>query len=284
MARKSIRDSLVLNPERLDSEVGELYLTEFSWSRLDKYKWCPKQYKLSYCDMHPTGWTSPLALGSAVHEALENAVKFGVEDKTEVVGFLIQAIEKNDPDKQLSDDDISQARIQVTEVFDRMQESANGVGNIVDVEWGFRYIIGRGLFTGFVDVIAYDEDEQGEFIHILDYKSGKRGKKKTKTHGQTKLYTLAVMKRFPGMRIKASLYWTKENYVDTYEYSTQELIEFEEWAIKEVNDIIEDDSYNVTKDVFKCAYCDYATDELCKYGVGCAKRFNNMRRAKAAKI
>jgi putative RecB family exonuclease len=264
----------ITNAKDLDKEFGQLGLTEMSWSRVDTYDWCPKKYKLQYCEKHPQSWAMPLALGSLVHDSLEAAIRFKVEDTDELVGFYIDNIAKHDPDHKLTDDEIQHGRSMTIDTFEHISSTVDGLDKIIEAELGFKYMIGRGLFTGFIDLAYWDKDELGSFISIVDYKTGSKGKKKTKTHGQTKLYTLAVKSMFPGERVKASLFWLKIDEIDTYEYSDEELEKFRAETEVLVSNIIEDEKFAHTNVMMRCSYCGFATKEVCPYGTKMAEKWS----------
>jgi hypothetical protein len=109
----------------------------------------------------------------------------------------------------------------------------------------------------------------------MDKKTGKP-RKKTKDHGQVALYTAAAKRRFPGERVKASLYWLRcekeELKIDTHEFSDEEIATFEERMNNTVAEIIEDENYQVTKKGFVCQYCNFANEDVCRFGAAAGKR------------
>jgi CRISPR/Cas system-associated exonuclease Cas4 (RecB family) len=288
----------IVNPERLDPEFGALGLMDMSWSRAETYDahWstfaCPKKYKFKYCDHAEDGWTIHLATGSIAHDTMEWVIKNKVDDEVEVVGKFLEAQAKHDPKNVMTDDEVSLAREITINTFKTMNDIVPNMRDIVEVERGFRYIIGRGMFLGFIDLIFWDSDENGQFIHVLDYKTSgmdkKTGKpkKKTKDHGQLALYTLAAKSMFPEARVKASLYWMKceipELKIDTHEFTDEQLEDFECYMKKTVEDIIEDEGFQPTKKGFVCQYCSFATDDLCKFGAGMAKRMYGWQKKRKA--
>lgn len=147
-------------------------LIDMSWSRLDTYNMCPAKYKYRYCEKLEERATAPLALGKAVHEALENVVKFNTTEDIEAVGFYLTAVENNIyDDVDISTDEIEEGRNIVLSVKNRIAIATdNDFTNIISVEDGFKYILGRGIWTGFIDLIFWDEDERGKFINVVDYK------------------------------------------------------------------------------------------------------------------
>jgi hypothetical protein len=281
--------SEVLNKEAIISPLTGLMLIPMSWSRLDCYDWCNRQYKFRYIENREQGWTMPLALGNAVHSALESAIKYRAENDQQVTGWYLGALDEFDPSHMLTNEEITSGKDQAISTYRIIHNLVPDPKNLIDVEWGFRYIIGAGLFTGYVDLLFWDEDEQGRYLHLIDFKTGDNykedkntgvlsKKKHTKSHGQTKLYTIAAKQAYPGERVKASLYWTKHKELDTHEYTDKELEKFLAVVKEKVADIIEDEKWDCTRAEVKCGYCNFATDGSCAWGKKAVERFNKYRK------
>jgi len=272
-------DSVVLvNEDEIDPVLGTSILLDMSWSRLDCYDWCPKKYKFKYCDGLADGWTLPLAIGKTVHETLEAAIKYRVKDEVEIVGFFLDAVDRNDRDGKMSSAEVEDAKDLALSTF-REISATTEIPNIVDVEFGFAYKLGRGLFLGFIDLVFWGVDEEGPYLQIRDYKTGKK-KKKTKDSGQMKLYTLAVKRLYPDHRVKAGLYWVRDDTEDVYEFSDAELDDFKQKVAGKIEQIIEDDNYHPTKEMFKCVYCVFAREDVCKYGYVASQKITRYRKKK----
>ena len=266
MSRDKISDIVILNNELLDYDFGKLLTIDMSWSRYSTYLDCNAKYKLKYIEGFKEDTNIPLAMGKAIHETLESIVKYNTTDELEATGFYLSAIEKNKQDLILGTNEIEEGKTQVINALSKMETITNGnIKNVKGIETGFRYIIGRALFVGFIDLILLDEDEEGPFINVIDYKSGKT-KYKTKKHGQMKLYTLAVRRMFPEMRVKASLYWTRYGEIDTYEFSKEELDEFEAEVNNNIEILVDDQYFKPNGAFIKCVYCPFSNKETCPRG------------------
>lgn len=292
MGRPNEDNLVLLNPEALDHDLADLILRKMSWSRYDTYQWCPKQYYFKYVEFQKEGWSAPLCLGSAVHDALDGCVKNKVwPDKEFVIeGYYQSALMEHDPDHMLTQPEIDSGLDWLLLTLARMHDAVGEeYERVIDTEWGFKYIIGAGLFVGYLDLTFWDSDDKGKFIHIVDYKTGnnytKQGRKKkhTKSHGQTKLYTLATKSRFPGERVKASLYWPQHEEWDTYEYSDAELRAFEKDMRFGVGEILVDTKWRPTPDGAKCTACTFAKSGACKWGAAQARKFGAMAKARKRK-
>lgn len=271
----------IVNPENLDPDFGDAFLLPLSWSKTECYDavWskfaCPRKYKFRYCEKLEQEWAAPLAIGTIAHETLEWAMLNDVVDEVEISGKYVEKVKELDPDNNLSDDEINSGRNDVIATIQRLRSVVDNK-TLLDCEWGFKYILGSGLFRGYIDLLFIDNDENGEFIHVLDFKTSSMDKKtgkpkiKTKNHGQMALYSAAVKCKFPDKRVKASLYWLKSDdpaySIDTYEFSDKELESFKEKMLKTIADIRDDTVFRVTKAPFICNYCSFAVPDICKYG------------------
>ena len=266
MGRLNLESITILNEEMLDHDLSRLTLIDMSWSRFSTYLDCNAKYKHRYIEGHKEDTTIPLALGSAIHDTLEAIVKYNTKDDIEATGFYLTAIEKHKQELVLTAGEIEEGKRQVLNALIKMETITNGdIKKVKGIETGFRYVIGRGNFLGFIDLIVLDEDEQGTFINVIDYKTGKN-KYKVKTHGQMKLYALAVKRLYPEARVKASLYWTRFGEIESYEFSDEELSEFKTETAQTVENIINDSTFSPNGAMFKCCYCNFANKEVCKKG------------------
>lgn len=266
MDRKDIDKIVILNEELLDPVFGERVLIDMSWSRYNTYLECNARYGYKYVqkEKEPTG--APLILGKAIHEAMESVIKYNVTDETEAIGFYLMAIDKNKSDIPITAVEIEEGRDQVVNTLTNINLVTHGsVSNVKGIETGFKYIIGRGLFLGFIDLITVGEDEHGSFINVIDFKSNKT-KYSVKGSGQMKLYTLIVKSLFPDMRVKASLYWTRHSKMATYQFSQEELDKFVQETEDNVIKIINDREFKPNAQMIKCVYCQFAGKDQCKKG------------------
>jgi ATP-dependent helicase/DNAse subunit B len=283
MSREGINDLVILNKELLDYDYGKLFVIDMSWSRYSCYLDCNAKYKYKYIDGFKEETTLPLAMGKTIHDTLEAIVKYNTEDETEAIGFYLTALEKNQKEVEMSTSDIEEGKNQVINVLGRMEELTNGdFKSVKGIETGFKYLIGRALFLGFIDMILLDEDEDGPFINVIDYKTGKN-KYKVKDHGQMKLYTLAVKRMFPDFRVKASLYWTRFGEIETYEFSEEELKLFEIEVLENIETLVNDRDFEPNGQMFRCCYCQFANKDMCKKGNSNRFIIERSRQKKAAK-
>jgi CRISPR/Cas system-associated exonuclease Cas4 (RecB family) len=266
VGRNNSEEIEILNKDALNYDFGSLLAIDMSWSRYNCYNECNAKYKFKYIEGYKEETTTPLALGKAIHDTLEAVVKYKTTDDMEAIGFYLMSIEKFKQDIVLSTNEIEEGKEQVINVLSKMDKLTSGeLQKVKGVETGFKYVISRGIFLGYIDLIILDKDENGPFINVIDYKTGKH-KYKTKTHDQMKLYTLAVKEMYPGFRVKASLYWTRFGDIDTYEFSDDELLLFKNVVIYNLNKLIEDTTFEPNADMFKCVYCQFSNKEICKKG------------------
>lgn len=296
---------MIRNPDALEilnyEEVADVPFWEnifrpMSWSRLDSYMTCPRKYQLNYHDKVAQGFSMPLALGSAIHDAMEEAVTrmkngedIGIKD---IEIMYVNALDENDPDSLLTSEEVENGRTWLQMTFMRMKKFlGEDLSKVLGIEQGFKYIIGAGIFTGYIDLVILDKDDQGEFIHIIDYKSGKAFDKKnkrttrsrTKYSGQMKIYSMAMHRKYPGMRVKSSLYYLRHDLIDTHEFTDEDLDDYKIFVHNTIVEMIRAKKYEPKQGICNgvlCAFCSYATKDKCPRGEKAAKlhkRFQDAR-------
>lgn len=277
----------ILNPEEMDFPFAENIMKPMSWSRLDSYMTCPRKYQLNYHDHQPQGFSMPLSLGSAIHDSMEevvNRMKAGTTVTVKDVDIIYaNALDVCDPDSMLTREEVDEGRTWLLMTFKRVEKILDGdLSKVLGIESGFKYIIGIGIFEGWIDLTILDKDDQGEFIHIIDYKSGKafdknnkrKSMSRTKYSGQMKLYTAAMRRQYPNMRVKASLFYLRHDLIDTHEFTDEDLSEFEVSVWNTLADMVKAKKYEPKQGLCNsvlCAFCSYATKDLCPRGEKAAK-------------
>lgn len=245
--------------ENLDA-LQKLSLSEFSYSRIDTYEMCAAKYFYSYIKKEPRRFNSPAVLGNIVHEVLENTIS---PDKTLSLSEMKEEYEKSkshfDPTGAISQDLISVGNEIIDEFYDLNQET---VFNVYGKEVGFNFVIGNYSIIGFIDRIDVD----GDHVHIVDYKTGKRevALKDVPTNLQLGIYALAASILFPGKNITASLHYLRTNRLKSHTYSLEDLDLIKESLIKRIQKIVSDDNFTPTANERMCSFCDHAESGACR--------------------
>jgi RecB family exonuclease len=142
-----------------------------SFSQLDKYETCPLAYEFQYELRIPVSEPPHMAMGSAIHTALERYARAlqaqQSPTKENLLKFFDEEFEnakKRSPD--LSEMHRDQAREKLSAYIDL--EGENFVAPLA-VEQKFKLNIEDHTLTGKIDRV----DRVGEEVRILDYKTGK---------------------------------------------------------------------------------------------------------------
>ena len=191
------------------SEVDDfqkLTLTDFSYSRIDTYNTCPSKYFYSYIQKEPRVFGEAATLGNVVHAVLENHVSAEkVLDQTQLQESFEKELLSFDPDKKINEELVSVGRQILNEFYD---ENIESTFDVLHKEYGFQFIIGNYLISGYIDRV----DSMGENgIKIIDYKTGKWevSPKDVPKNLQLGIYVLAMSIVYPEKDIYAELHYLR---------------------------------------------------------------------------
>ena len=242
------------------NDFQKLSLSEFSYSRIDTYEMCAAKYFYSYIKKEPRRFNSPAVLGNIVHEVLENTIS---SEKPLSLSEMKEHYELSkthfDPNSAISQDLISVGSEIIDEFYDLNQ---NTIFNVYGKEVGFNFVIGNYSIIGFIDRIDVDGDD----VHIVDYKTGKRevAFKDVPTNLQLGIYALAASVMFPGKNITASLHYLRSNRLKSHTYSSEDLDSIKQTLVKRIERIVQDDNFTPTPNERMCSFCDHAESGACR--------------------
>jgi len=242
------------------NDFQKLSLSEFSYSKIDTYEMCATKYFYSYIKKEPRRFNSPAVLGNIVHEVLENTIS---SKKPLSLSEMKEHYELSkthfDPNSAISQDLISVGSEIIDEFYDLNQ---NTIFNVYGKEVGFNFVVGNYSIIGFIDRIDVD----GDSVHIVDYKTGKRevAFKDVPTNLQLGIYALAASVMFPGKNITASLHYLRSNRLKSHTYSSEDLDFIKQTLVKRIERIVQDNNFTPTPNERICSFCDHAESGACR--------------------
>jgi len=206
--------------EQLDAPLSLLPDTEdlqLSVSQIDDFFSCPKKIYLQslFKVLNPAGKQSlSLEKGTLTHRLLEEITKNPDQDHHVLIRNTLA--EYNTPPKEelteFLDTQITQWK--TSSLFTHIRK------HIWLSEKGFSFRIGTLTIDGRFDLLFFEEDT----AHVIDFKTGDAHSDPYQT--QLKTYMLALSSLYPNYAIKASLFFTQSQTIDTLEWNSTEMDQF----------------------------------------------------------
>lgn len=188
------------------SDFEKLSLTDFSYSRIDTYKMCPSKYFYTYIQKEPRLFGEAAVLGNIVHSVLEDNVSAtDVLDFEKLQEAYVKEITTQDPDNKIKPALIDAGKEILDEFYDQY---ANTKFDVLHKEYGFRFVLGSYLISGYIDRVDSWGDDG---VKIIDYKTGKWevSPKDIPTNLQLGIYAMAIDYLYPDKNIYAELYYLR---------------------------------------------------------------------------
>jgi DNA helicase-2/ATP-dependent DNA helicase PcrA len=231
-----------------------------SYSKLNTYNTCPKQYKFKYVEKDfGDGGIPAVQFGSLVHEILS---KFTAETTKEDIGTIIDGMvkeyAKKYPYEMFQDaEDV---------IYDWFEEDK--FTKTFAVEQELKYKIGKCEIIGYIDRL--DKIGEGEY-EVVDYKVGNflYTEQSLATSLQLEMYALGIHKLYDAFSVTV----TYDNVLQNKQFS-REVIDFDiiEQRIENYIDAMLSDTEFEPRISNMCAYCffkskcseyqEYITNEL----------------------
>jgi len=188
------------------SDFEKLSLTDFSYSRIDTYKMCPSKYFYTYIQKEPRLFGEAAVLGNIVHSVLEDNVSAtDVLDFEKLQEAYVKELTTQDPDNKIKTALIDAGKEILDEFYDQY---ANTKFDVLHKEYGFRFVLGSYLISGYIDRVDSWGDDG---VKIIDYKTGKWevSPKDIPTNLQLGIYAMAIDYLYPDKNIYAELYYLR---------------------------------------------------------------------------
>lgn len=195
----------------------------FSFSRLSLYESCPYRFYKKYVLGHKEPTTLPLALGKAVHKAIENKIN-GIKHSEAILNGLIEA----DFHKEVTAEDVS-----------FLTERANVQPGMGKTEIYFKLPLESSenapLLQGYIDVVA----NKGKAI--MDWKTNRVPFHVLDTH-QAGLYAWAMGELYNTSYVVGTLYFLRFKKRSSHCFTPFDMDNARLWALrlaKEINERME---------------------------------------------
>ncbi|WP_193065040.1 PD-(D/E)XK nuclease family protein [Oceanobacillus oncorhynchi] len=221
----------------------------FSFSRLNLYEQCPFRFYQKYVLQRDEAVTLPLALGKAVHKAIESEIRGKARDQAIMNGFI-----ESDFHEELTYKDISD-----------LVEKAPIKKDMGETEVHFKLSLSSEknapMLQGYIDVVQ----PKGS---IVDWKTNRIPYDVRESY-QVALYAWAISKIKSINTVRGSYYFLRFSRESSYLFTDNEMNEARKWAINLANDINEKmDLYHFFpekyKDIFPakpsrfCKHCPFS--------------------------
>ncbi|MDH5596521.1 MAG: ATP-dependent helicase [Candidatus Peregrinibacteria bacterium] len=260
-----------LKPETFDlplsAELGEREpITRFSYSALDAFKRCPRQYEYNYILKIPQPPSGATSFGSSLHNTLNEFYKLVSQSKQ---ASLFQDYEEDlslvrlltiYEDKWISVGYESKAhhdtlKVRGKEILENFYgHFKDEVTRIEYLEKGFKLKVGKYIISGRID--RADKQSDGS-LEIIDYKSGKsKSQKDVDKDQQLAIYALAAKECFGKPASKLTLYFLDEDLKVSTD-PNDELLEKTRSELEELGDKVNDSDFAPTPSKFVCGFCPY---------------------------
>lgn len=183
----------------------------YSYSRLSLYETCPYRFYQKYILGKSEPVTKPLALGKAVHKAIELKIQ-----GAEVEDAITSAIIESDFHPEVTHEEISSLTQRVPQVSGQ-------------TEVHFVLPLGSGIqIQGYVDLL--------QEVQFWDWKSNWKPYQANDTR-QLALYAWAIMEMRELQRIKGTLFFLRFRKAESFVYTHSETNEAREWALRLAEEI-----------------------------------------------
>ncbi len=183
----------------------------FSYSRLSLYEECPYRFKKVYVDGEREAESLPLALGKAVHKAIEMRLKGFPEDAALARGFIEANFKR-----ELNFNEVQKLMRRVP--YEKY------IGNLEAVEFSFQLpLTSTVAFRGVIDLVTTNGD-------IIDWKTNRKMYDVQDTK-QLALYAWAVSEFYRLEKVRGTLSFLRFNKESSTVFTESDMQAARMWAI-----------------------------------------------------
>lgn len=260
----------IYNVKDLKLKVGEWV----SYSQLNQYERCPRQYQFGYVYKLPGPPSSSLSFGISIHNALNSFYKQHKEAASGIEG-LVEFPTEDDLKRYFEAHWISSGyeskkheEVRKESGYKLVEEYYKNLyskdDNPVALESPFRLKVGDSTVIGKIDRIDLVKEEDGKkVVDLIDYKTGKvKDMQKLKRDAlQLSIYALAAEEAMD-MKVNKVAFWYVEHGKKT-EFEITKAMKIEAKAkISDIVERIQKKDFTPTPGMFTCGFCNYK--EICE--------------------
>jgi len=246
-------------------KVGGIRINYLSYSQMDKFGICPRQYKYQYILKLPSPPGAAQILGTSVHEALKSfyqqvKAKLIKGEKEELLDFLKKNWQSVGFDNKKHEKDTYKKAVEMlTRYYDESFDKKT-VDKVLALEKRFSLKISRELKIGGV-VDRVDDIGEG-MIEVIDYKTGGKipGQREVDRDEQLSLYALAVSLdrshyQRPVEKIKLTLWFLDAGKKVSTTRTREEIEAMRKKVIETAEEISKSEFPAKPGKVFPCGFC-----------------------------
>ena len=248
------------------AELAKEPITQFSYSALQSFKTCPRQYEYNYILKIPQPPSGAMSFGSSLHNTLNEFYKLVsqskqaslFEDYSEDLSLkrLLAIYEDkwipSGYESKAHHDTLKKRGEEILEKF--YGHFKDEVTRIEMLEKGFKLKAGKYTLTGRID--RADKLPDGS-LEIIDYKSGKtKSQKDVDKDEQLAIYALAAKECFGTPASKLTLYFLDDDLKVSTEPDA-DLLEKTKNEVIELGDKVNESDFAPTPSKFVCGFCPY---------------------------
>lgn len=248
-------------------KLSERRINYLSYSQMNNFSICPRQYKYQYILKLPSPPRAAQILGTSVHETLKSfyqqvKAKLIKGEKEELLRFLKKNWQSVGFDNKKHEKDTYKKAVEMlTKYYDESFDKKT-VDKVLALEKRFSLKIGPELKIGGV-VDRVDDIGEG-MIEVIDYKTGGKvpSQREVDRDEQLSLYALAVSLdgsyyQKPVEKIKLTLWFLDEGKKVSTTRTKEEVEEMRKKVIETAEEISKSEFPAKPGKVFPCGFCAY---------------------------